>query len=331
MIVSEKLCGAVVIGRNEGERLRRCFESLTAQISLIIYVDSGSTDDSLLIAKHYGVHVVSLDLSTPFTAARARNAGLNQLMKINPSIEFVQFIDGDCTLDGNWIGAASEFLDQHTDFAVVCGRRRERFPENSIYNKLCDLEWNTPVGEAQSCGGDALIRVEAFNQVQGYAQHLIAGEEPEMCYRLRKLGWKIYRLDTEMTLHDANLTSVGQWWNRTKRSGYAYISNYVRHRHDEEGFKRKEVRNILLWAGVLPTGIIFLSSILSFHFLWAFTIYVLQIIRLTVRYLKTLDSTRTAFLYALSNVLGKFPQIIGMISFFRNWLLKRESTLIEYK
>src|SRR5664280_804375 len=48
------------------------------------------------------------------------------------------------------------FLDLHKNLAVVCGRRRERNPDASIYNRLCDLEWDTPIGETLSCGGDSL-------------------------------------------------------------------------------------------------------------------------------------------------------------------------------
>jgi hypothetical protein len=133
----------------------------------------------------------------------------------------VQFIDGDCQLVSGWLDAATGFLEQHSDYAVACGRRRERFPEQSLYNRLCDVEWDTPIGDATACGGDALIRVKAFVEVDGYRDDLIAGEEPEMCFRMRQGRWKIYRLDVEMTWHDAAITQFGQWWRRCKRAGFA--------------------------------------------------------------------------------------------------------------
>ena len=168
-----------------------------------------------------GAEVVALDTDRPFTAARARNAGIRAL-KTGASPDFVQFIDGDCMLDPGWITAALDFLIGAPEVAVVCGRRRERFPENSIYNRLCDAEWNTPIGEARACGGDALMRWEALMAVDGYNPDLIAGEEPEMCLRMRRLGWKIWRLDAEMTLHDAAILRFGQFWKRARRGGYAY-------------------------------------------------------------------------------------------------------------
>ena len=66
-------CGAVVIGRNEAERLRHCLNSLLGGGLTIVYVDSDSVDGSAALARSLGAEVVQLDLSRPFTAARARN------------------------------------------------------------------------------------------------------------------------------------------------------------------------------------------------------------------------------------------------------------------
>ncbi len=214
--------GVVVIGRNEGQRLEHCLRSLLKGTDKVMYVDSGSTDGSLHLARSLGVEVLALDLGTPFTAARARNEGFFALQRRLPSMQLVQFVDGDCEVDSGWLPAAQAFLDDHPDVAVVCGRRRERFPQRSVYNLLCDLEWDTPIGEAKACGGDALMRVDAFAAVGGFRPELIAGEEPELCVRLRAKGWKVWRLDAEMTLHDAAMTRFSQWWRRSLRAGHAY-------------------------------------------------------------------------------------------------------------
>ena len=84
---------AVVIGRNEGARLVASLASLGG-VGRVVYVDSGSTDNSLQAARVHGAQVVALDMSRPFTAARARNAGTAALD--DPAPAFVQFLDGDC-------------------------------------------------------------------------------------------------------------------------------------------------------------------------------------------------------------------------------------------
>ncbi len=110
---AEPQIGVVVIGRNEGERLRRCLESLSGALPNIVYVDSGSADGSVQMARTLRVHVLNLDLSRPFTAARARNAGFDELMKFAPNTDLVQFVDGDCEVVGDWLRTAGQFSWSH--------------------------------------------------------------------------------------------------------------------------------------------------------------------------------------------------------------------------
>lgn len=164
--------GVVVIGRNEGERLRQCFESLALPYILVVYVDSGSTDGSVELAESYGITVVRLDDSIPFSAGRARNEGFNKLIGLYPKLEFVQFVDGDCKVFDGWLGAAAVYLSKNITYAIVAGRRKEIYPEKSLYNLLCDIEWDTPIGDSKACGGDFMVRTLAFQKVGGLIRQL---------------------------------------------------------------------------------------------------------------------------------------------------------------
>lgn len=219
--------GVVAIGRNEGERLRRCLRSLPSGMAAV-YVDSGSTDGSGDFARSRGLEVVDLDLSRPFSMARARNEGCRRLRMAHPECTLVQFVDGDCEVDAGWFERAAAFLAERPDVVAVAGRRREQHPENSVYNRLCDLEWDTPVGEARALGGDALVRAGAFEKAGGFNEALIAGEEPELYLRLRRADWKVWRLDAEMTRHDANILTFRQWWKRMQRGGYGSLDVVAR-------------------------------------------------------------------------------------------------------
>ena len=205
-----RIDGCVVIGRNEGERLLNCLKSVENVVDWVVYADSGSSDGSPEAARAMGVYTVELDNAAPFTAARGRNAGLKRLLEICPSAQYVQFVDGDCELVEDWFKHARGTLDTHLDVAVVFGRLRERYPDRSVYNRLCDMEWNTPVGETASCGGIAVMRVRALQECGGFDEGLIAGEEPELCFRLRAKGWKILRIESDMGRHDAAMTRFGQ-------------------------------------------------------------------------------------------------------------------------
>jgi GT2 family glycosyltransferase len=324
------LVGVVVIGRNEGERLIRCLSSIGTHAHPIVYVDSGSTDGSIAAAQRLGAFVVRLDAAQPFTAGRARNSGVSTIMERCPDVKYIQFVDGDCELVDGFIDAALSFLASHPGVAVVCGRRQERHPEVSLYNRLCDIEWNTPVGEALSCGGDSLIRVDAFASVGGFRPELIAGEEPELCLRLRRRGWKIWRIDREMTLHDAAMTRFGQWWRRAIRSGYGGAALYWLHRGTAvpgPTLYGKETMSIIFWGGLLP-AIIVVACLFRPYILFVTAIYPLQVGRIAVR--RGIALSRS-WAYAFFTMLAKFAAFYGMVKYCCTRLTQRSMRPKEYK
>jgi GT2 family glycosyltransferase len=319
--------GIVVIGRNEGERLRAALSAIDRTAHPTIYVDSGSTDNSIALADHLGCATIRLDPAQPFSAGRGRNTGFDQLLAAHPDLRYVQFIDGDCILTPDWLEKGHARMESDPTLAIVCGRRRERFPEASVYNLLADMEWNTPVGEAQQCGGDAYIRVDAFRQVNGYDTRFAAGEEPEMCYRLRQNGWRIWRLDADMVWHDANMLHFGQWWQRTLRSGSAYAQSAWVHGLETEHFCLRDSISIWLWAALLPLLIVLTLRATrggSLLLLAGYGVLFWRIFRYRRRHG---DPPALASRYALFVIIGKFAQLLGQWRFLHH----RRSALIEYK
>jgi len=304
--------GIVVIGRNEGGKLKACFSSLAQKKSIAVYVDSGSTDQSLEIAQSFGIYTISLDPSRPFNAARGRNEGFAYLVNQYPAMKFTHFIDGDCVLDSGWLQKGTACLEENPEVAVVCGYRRESCPEDSVYNLLCDLEWQGPSGVIDYCGGDFLVRAQLFKETGGFDEKLDAGEEPELCLRIRRLGRRILRLNEPMTQHSAEMKSFGQWWHRNKRCGYAYMSGFKKHGLAKEKFRLREVLSILFWAVGIPL-LIFTAAVKSpgwiAWFLLAYTLLFVNIVR--SEYQKR-GNIRNVLLYAFFCILGKFPQALGL-------------------
>jgi len=319
--------GVVVIGRNEGERLWQCLRSLS-QARLLVYVDSGSTDGSAQWARNHGAEVLELDPRVPFTAARARNAGFYRLREMAPDLAFVQFVDGDCELVDTWCEAALSFLDRNKDFAVVSGRLRERYPERSVYNWLCDQEWNGPVEEVRTCGGVAMMRVDALVAAGAYREDLMAGEEPELCVRLRVAGWRVQRLDAEMAMHDAAMTRIGQWWRRAVRAGYGVAQGAHLHGATPEKLWVWESRRAWVWAMLMPVACLIAGAAFGPWGLASWLIYPLQILRQMVR---NPGRPRQRALLALFQVLARFPEVWGQVKFMRDNLLGRHAVLIEHK
>jgi glycosyltransferase involved in cell wall biosynthesis len=324
--------GVVAIGRNEGERLRRCFDSIPPQVAVVVYVDSGSADGSVELARARGHEVVALDMTRPFTAARARNAGFARLSQRQPELEYVQFVDGDCALADGWLTHAAEALAADVSVAAVWGRRRELHPEHSVYNRVCDVEWSQePPGESEVFGGDVMVRRAVVQELGGYDARIIAGEDPEFAYRLHKQGHRILRLDAEMTLHDAAITRFGQWWTRTKRSGYAYAQVSSLHGHEPERFWVKDTRRALFWGLVLPALVPTLALPTLGLSPLMLSIYGLRAARIAKAAQRRGLSALDAAFWSLHCVSASFPQAVGIVSYHVERLRGIDPTIIEYK
>jgi len=320
--------GAVVIGRNEGERLRICLRSLGSTARQVVYVDSGSTDGSVSLAAAMGAVVVELDPRIPFNAGRARAEGLRHLQALLPDLEYVQFVDGDSEIAAGWIAAATGFLEAHPDVAVVSGRLRERHPERSIYNRLCAIEWNVhPAGEARACGGNAMMRIAAVAAVGGYRSDLVGAEEPELCHRLRRAHWRIWRLPETIATHDAAMMHFGQWWRRNVRGGYSGLQVAWMCGGPPDFHGLRLVLSIWFWAACVPLLVLLLLPWLGGWALPVLAVYPLQIIRQVIRGGRRQD----AWPDAAFSVLMKFPNLVGQVQCLLHWCLRRQAQPIEYK
>jgi len=276
-----------------------------------------------------GVAVVELDMRTPFTAARARNEGFRHLLATQPGLDSVFFVDGDCEVVRDWPERAAQFLQQHSAVAVVWGRCRERYPERSVYNLLCDLEWNALApGESAVCGGNAVMRAGAFRQAGGFRAELICGEEPELCVRLRRDGWRIWHLDEDMVLHDAAIYRFGQWWKRMIRGGYAFAQGAALHGSPPERFCVRESGSAWLWGFIIPCVLAGLVLAVGWRALPLLLVYPLQTVRLAVR---GRGSARERWSRAVAHVVCKFPETLGQVRFVLDRLRHAPAQLIEYK
>lgn len=317
----------VVIGRNEGARLIACLDALAGQGARIVYVDSGSRDDSVAQARARGACVVTLDMDRPFTAARARNAGVDAL-QAQGAPGFVQFLDGDCVLQPGWLTAARDAMADDPGLGIVTGWRREKHPKATVYNAMCEVEWHRPAGPIDRCGGDMMVRMTAFRAAGGFDPRVIAAEDDEFCIRLRAKGWRMTRLALTMTVHDAAMTRFSQWWRRMQRAGHGFAQ--VDHLHP--GYFRTELRRVLIYAAALPllavAGLILAPWLLG----GVLAIYALSYLR-TVHGLCRGEGLplRAALHHGLFLSLSKLPNLIGVVRFHLRRLSGQDMRLIEYK
>jgi GT2 family glycosyltransferase len=158
--------------------------------------------------------------------------------------------------------------------------------------------------------------------VGGFRDGLIAGEEPELCLRLREKGGEVWRIDAEMTLHDAAITEFGQWWRRTVRAGHAFAEGAHLHGAGPERHWLREMRRAWVWGVILPLAILILAVAAPIGALVLALAYPLQWLRL---------SRRMPLRQAGLTVLGKFAEGWGALQFTWGRLRGRGRGLIEYK
>jgi GT2 family glycosyltransferase len=329
--------GIVVIGRNEGPCLPRCLRSVIHSSCRVVYIDSGSTDGSVALARELGVEAVELDASQPYTAARGRNTGFQWLECHAPDVRYVQFVDADTELAPGWLEAAAAELDARPRLGVVCGRLRELEPGRSIYTRLCDLEWDGPVGDLSHCGGICMMRAEALRAVGGYNAGMIAGEDPEICLRLRRAGWGVARIDAAMGVHDSRMMRFGQWWKRSRRAGHAFADMAAIHASGAWGSECRQVIRSLAWGLGGPSAALVCIA-LGFRTPWAWlglpliaALYAISIARTWSGRVRRGNSRRDAAVYAGFCALGKIPEALGVMRCWWGRVAGRRAALIEYK
>lgn len=324
----------VIIGRNEGERLVRCIRSVQHMHSPpemeIIYVDSNSTDGSPEQAEKLGAKVLTVKPERP-SAALGRNAGWQVA-----TAPFVLFLDGDTMVDPDFINKALSKLETMSNVAIVWGNLQELRPDASIYQRILNLDWIYPTGFVEFSGGNALMRRDVLVQVNGFNADLIAGEEPEMCNRIRALGYKILHINEPMGLHDLGMTRWSQYWKRSTRTGFAYADISERFKHTHLPLWRRETLKNFLHASVL-IGVFFVGLLLSLVYTtilpFAIGLTILTLLGLRSAWKARWKSNNkwTLFLYGLHSQFQHIPIAVGQISYYyKRWRGKKQG-LIEYK
>lgn len=308
---------AVVIGRNEGAKLRRCLESVAGRFEPLVYVDSESSDGSRELANALGADVVCLDLSTPFTFGRARNLGARRVLQLAPGTAYIQFVDADSEVAAGWHDQAVQALAARPRLGAVWGMVRERNIDTSPFNRLYSLEFDARLSPTDSFGGMAMLRREALDAVDGYNESLATFEDHELSSRLRANGWQLQRLDGEMVIHEAGMSTLSGWWQREIRAGRGRARQVVLHGCTADRGWWRAYASALLWGLVLP-ALVLLTVIptrgLSLVLLGGYAALGLRIYR---RLLRLGFAPADARLYAVGRVVGKFPQVQGLLSYHR--------------
>jgi serine O-acetyltransferase len=192
-------------------------------------------------------------------------------------------------------------------------------------------------------GGDALYRIAVFAAAGGFNEALIAGEEPELCWRLRRAGHEIHRLGQDMTLHDAQLLRFRHWWRRMVRGGYGSLDVLRRcqaltAQGGDPPFASMVTsarRWTLGWGGAT----LGLALVLALPWGWSgalsglgagMGLWLVQALRIARPARRLLPGWR-ALAYGGLTLVGKWAQLLGQWRYLRDQRQGRAAQLIEYK
>ena len=146
--------------------------------------------------------------------------------------------------------------------------------------------------------------------------------------RLRAAGGKIWRLDQDMTWHDAGMTRWLQWWRRNVRSGHAFAEGAALHGAPPERHFVAETRRALLWGAALPVALL-LATLAWWPLAWLWLVYPLQWLRVALKLRRAgqpIPWTQSAFF-----LQGRFAEARGALRFWWGRMTERRSAIIEYK
>lgn len=314
--------GVVIIGVNVQRYIADCIESVHAAdyprtLVEIVYVDGGSTDNTVNIAKAHGARVVLSEDEHP-TPSGDRNAGWRGL-----NAPYILFLDSDTTLDPGFLKRAlSEIKNQ---VAAVCGHRQERHPYRNLYHMIAAMEWRDEIGLCRYFGGDVLIRRDALEKTNGYDESLWGGEDPDLSYRVRQLGFQVIRLDVPMTTHDINMSTFRQYFKRAHRTGYNYISVCLRHLRNPEKMWLSEIIRIV-YKALLPVLLIIFGIAFGYPMtglLLALVIYFRPLLAFSRLKEEYRENNKNTFIYVIHSAVVVYPQFLGILRYLYGVILGR--------
>ncbi len=309
--------GVVVIGRNEGPRLGRALASVARFRDKAVYVDAGSSDGSAVLARNAGFEVLELRGGALSTAGAARNAGIEFLRRERPALECVQLLDGDCILEPGWIDAAASRLAARSETAAVFGAVRES--SAGFFSWLFALERRLAPGEERSSGGNAFVRLTAYDAAGGFDPYLLAAEDADLWRKISSAGRALERLDRPMLTHESGVSRIIPWLRRLARQGYGVGQIMRRNKFSLHDELVRRGASLIVFGFLLPLLLVAGSATFGMRALILAVLFLFPYMNLYRTVRRRGCAPLGAAVYAATEVVAKLPQAAGvLLSLARN-------------
>jgi glycosyltransferase involved in cell wall biosynthesis len=223
--------------KNAEDTVERAVESVIAQnypherLELII-VNGSSTDRTLLVIKEA---LAKASIKRMFFNEDKGLGFARQIAVKHASGEYILWVDGDMTLQRDYVMKQVDFMQRNSDVGIAGGEFGE-FPSKTVPATLENLVYvvssSVQVGKIRSRlltrNGDehrfigtegSIYRVEAIRQVKGFDINIEgAAEDVDLAYRIGMAGWKLKR--TDATFYESCRQSWKDLWNQYVWYGY---------------------------------------------------------------------------------------------------------------
>jgi len=306
------LISVVIIGLNISEKVVNCIKSVkeSKYPNLeIIYVDGGSSDGSVEKVKKLGYVKVIESNHENQTGGRQRNIGWR-----SSKSDLIQFLDGDVLMDPNWINHAFKKINDR--FIAVCGYRKERYPNKNWYNLINDIDWEKNIGETHHFGAEVLIKKSVLDDVGGYDDELISGQNGDISFRIKEKGYHILRIDKIMSYHNIKKNNFRKYFWRNFRHGYGHIQVAIRH------YKKNGRRLLNNYIKIVIKGILNPVLILLFiffkNFYFLIFIFLINLNTMATFFLSKRKgfNNKQSLIYVAHQLFFIYPFTLGIFRFF---------------
>lgn len=256
-------CAIVIVNYNTRDLLLACLESIYANAGPkykydIYVVDNASTDSSVEAVKEKYPRVLILPQGKNLGFAKANNFALRVI-----DSEYTLLLNPDTIIVDNCLELLLDYMEQHEDIgAVGC---KVVLPDGTL-DKACKRGFPTPassfwyltgvsklfpkvrrfggyqlnyldeneINEVDSLvGAFMLIRVKALDEVGLLDENFFMyGEDIDLCYRIRKAGWKVVYNPQVKIIHYKGAASgtkeKGAECKQVKKKSYKVIYEFHR-------------------------------------------------------------------------------------------------------
>lgn len=220
------IVSVVIPTRNAAVWLPGCLESLRyleypPELLDILIVDGESTDSTQHVAKQHSVRIVN---NVGHSVCAARNLSLEHVKG-----ELVAFTDADCRVTKNWLTDAVQYFSDSQvggvggptlspeDQSYFAQAVNYLFRAAAAYADAAHIEHGVETKEVTHLPGcNMMFRKEILADVMPIDEHLITGEDVELCRRVRRQGYKLLWVP-EMQVWHYNRKNPRAFWRQMYR------------------------------------------------------------------------------------------------------------------